>query len=231
MTFRERPWLQSGISRKDAVAAIRSDYDSNYFVSGKGDMVAYADDCLFADPFAGFNGVERFKNNVSNLGGLMEDINLEVSGWEERETELETKWRFSALLSLPWRPRLAASGGTTHVFDEETGLVVKHIESWNVEPSAVVKSLLKPSAKKPSNSWEKFFKAVHDGHPGASWMAAASPILRWYAFPVVALSAVSKGFTGHGLPGTFLGTIEGFAYVLGFAAAITQFYQLSQKSD
>ena len=47
-----------------------------------------------------------------------EDINLEVSGWEERETELETKWRFSALLSLPWRPRLAASGGTTHVFDE-----------------------------------------------------------------------------------------------------------------
>ena len=38
---------------------------------------------------------------------------------------------------------------------QETGLVVKHIESWNVEPSAVVKSLLKPSAKKPSNSWEK----------------------------------------------------------------------------
>lgn len=36
-----------------------------------GDMTAYADDCLFADPFAGFNGVERFKKNVSNLGGLM----------------------------------------------------------------------------------------------------------------------------------------------------------------
>ena len=34
-------------------------------------MVAYADNCLFADPFAGFNGVERFKKNVSNLGGLM----------------------------------------------------------------------------------------------------------------------------------------------------------------
>ena len=150
--------------------------------------------------------------------------------------------------------------------------MVKHIESWNVEPGAVVKSLLKPSAKKPSNSWEKsvltshhisishphlsaclhlnmldplcsrgihfslsaspcalsaacviclsctgarvrqqarvqrapfrsrFFKAVHDGDPGASWAAAASPILRWYAFPVVALSAISKGFTGHGLP-------------------------------
>ena len=36
--------------------------------------MAYADDCLFADPFAGFNGVERFKKNVSNLGGLMQVI-------------------------------------------------------------------------------------------------------------------------------------------------------------
>ncbi len=47
-----------------------------------------------------------------------EDIKLDVTGWEEKETELETEWRFSALLSLPWRPRLAASGGTTHVFDQ-----------------------------------------------------------------------------------------------------------------
>ena len=91
-------------SRADAIAAIRRDYSSNYFVSGRGeknailppaqpptayqmsclymlmlmcalldagDMAAYEDDCLFADPFAGFNGVERFQKNVSNLGGLM----------------------------------------------------------------------------------------------------------------------------------------------------------------
>lgn len=34
-------------------------------------MLACARCSLFADPFAGFNGVERFKRNVSNLGGLM----------------------------------------------------------------------------------------------------------------------------------------------------------------
>ena len=34
--------------------------------------------------------------------------------------------------------------------------MVKHIESWNVEPGAVVKSLLNPSTtRKPTNSWEK----------------------------------------------------------------------------
>lgn len=43
----------------------------NYFVSGVGDMEAYDPQCLFADPFAGFKGVDRFKQNVSNLGGLM----------------------------------------------------------------------------------------------------------------------------------------------------------------
>lgn len=175
------------ISRAEAIAAIRRDYDSNYFVSGRGqlfphvanpassenaftkgqlragDMDAYEPDCLFADPFAGFNGVERFQKNVSNLGGLMcaanallhtacsisdcmraackktaciafgkhgrgpevfrwhpcrEDIKLDVTGWEEEEEALRTKWRFSAILSLPWRPRLAAAGGTTHVFSK-----------------------------------------------------------------------------------------------------------------
>ncbi len=42
----------------------------------------------------------------------------DITGWTEGERELVTKWRFSAILDLPWRPRLAAAGGTTHVFDE-----------------------------------------------------------------------------------------------------------------
>lgn len=41
-------------------------------LAGAGDMAAYDPQCLFADPFAGFNGVQRFQRNVSNLGGLMQ---------------------------------------------------------------------------------------------------------------------------------------------------------------
>lgn len=59
------------LSRADAIAAIRADYGANYFVSGQGDLTAYAPQCRFADPFASFRGVQRFKNNVSNLGSLM----------------------------------------------------------------------------------------------------------------------------------------------------------------
>ena len=53
------------------MTCLRADYEGNYFVSGKGDMLAYTADCVFADPFVSFSGTERFKQNVSNLGGLM----------------------------------------------------------------------------------------------------------------------------------------------------------------
>jgi hypothetical protein len=47
-----------------------------------------------------------------------EDIKLDITDWREEEEALQTRWRFSAILSLPWRPRLAAAGGTTHVFSK-----------------------------------------------------------------------------------------------------------------
>ncbi len=61
-----------------------------------------------------------------------------------------TKWRFSCILDLPWRPLLAAAGGTTHVIDPSVGKVVKHIESWDVEPGKVVGMLFKPGPNKKS---------------------------------------------------------------------------------
>jgi hypothetical protein len=115
-------------TRDQALAAIKADYDDNYFVSGAGDLAAYDADCLFADPFAGFNGTERFRRNVGNLGGMLRDVKLDISKWEETPEGLTTKWKFSAILDLPWRPRLAAAGGTKHVLDPRTNLVVKHIE-------------------------------------------------------------------------------------------------------
>lgn len=48
------------ISREDAIASIKSDYESNYFVSGEGELAAYDPDCLFKDDFASFNGVGQY---------------------------------------------------------------------------------------------------------------------------------------------------------------------------
>ncbi|KAK9845753.1 hypothetical protein WJX81_001436 [Elliptochloris bilobata] len=221
-TERSRP---QQISRSEALASIREDYTVNYFVSGKGDMEAYEPDCLFADPFAGFNGVERFKRNVSNLGGLMQDIQLELTGWEEAGGELRTRWRFSAVLQLPWRPRLAAAGGTTHVFSAESGRVVKHIEAWHVEPGRVVRSLLRPSSRVPTNRWETLFNALDAGDGAGVWLAA-SPVVAYGAAPIVAASLLCKLATGSGLPGVFLGGLEGLAYLALAAAATTEAFKL-----
>jgi hypothetical protein len=51
-----------------------------------------------------------------------------VYEWVEGPDTLTTRWRFSCLLDLPWRPRLAAAGGTTHVMDLQRGCVVRHDE-------------------------------------------------------------------------------------------------------
>lgn len=83
---------------------------------------------------------------------------------------------------------------------QESGRVVKHIESWDVEPGAVVRSLLKPSSRAPSNNWVSFFKAVDGGDPAGAWSAATPALLKYYALPVVAVSLLTKAITGSGLP-------------------------------
>ena len=123
-------------------ASLRADYDVEYFISGQGEMRAYDPECVFADPFVAFKGTARFKANVSNLGGLLRDTRLEILEWDDSRSEsLTTRWRFAATLALPWTPRLAAAGGTTHVFDQRTGRVVRHEERWDIEPMVVVKQL------------------------------------------------------------------------------------------
>jgi len=127
------------------MASLRADYDVDYFISGKGEMRAYADDCVFADPFVAFEGTARFKANVGNLGGLLRDTRLEILEWDDsRADALTTRWRFAATIALPWTPRIAAAGGTMHVFDARTGRVVRHEERWDIEPLVVVKQLFTP---------------------------------------------------------------------------------------
>ena len=86
------------------------------------------------------------------------------------------------------------------VIVQETGRVVEHIESWDVEPAAVVKSLLRPSSRAPANSWVEFFKAVDGGDAAGAWSAATPALLKYYALPVVGVSLLTKAATGEGLP-------------------------------
>uniref|UniRef100_A0A0G4FT86 SnoaL-like domain-containing protein n=1 Tax=Chromera velia CCMP2878 TaxID=1169474 RepID=A0A0G4FT86_9ALVE len=139
---------------------LRKDYDRVYFVTGDMDLDLYEADCLFADPFVSFTGLSRFKKNLDNLGAFMEDVDLKLTDWKTKKEQMEetnaktkadvvrTKWRFRCTLGLPWRPTLAARGGTDHYFSPDTGRIVRHVEQWDIDPWDALKQLLRPGKQK-----------------------------------------------------------------------------------
>lgn len=207
------------VDRASAIASIRRDYETEYFVSGRGAMAAYADDCEFADPFASFRGVDRFKRNVSNLGGMMRDVDLRITSFEETTEGLQTEWKFSCVLDLPWRPMLAASGGTTHVLNEQN-LVVRHYERWDVEPSKVLRQLLKPASKIPENQAEVFMLSASSGDIVGALGASSGELLRVFA-PLWLSSALLR--TATHTDATGIESLFGGMFLLACVAQVAKF--------
>lgn len=191
---------------------------------------------MFADPFVSFKGTERFKKNVSNLGALISDVDLEITKWDVTADAgtLEAHWRFSAILDLPWKPRLAAAGSTTHIIDTSRGLVVEHIERWKSEPGEVVERLLRPAAKVPTNSWETFMSCLSDGDAKGCWMVVSGKAVLFSA-PVVLAALVSHLATGGSLPGFVGGSVTevlaGLLLVSGLTTEVVKFAQGMQGGE
>ena len=59
-----------------------------------------------------------WRPSISAVAACRQDIKLDLYDWQEADGQLETKWRVSGIVQLPWRPLLAAAGGTTHVFSQ-----------------------------------------------------------------------------------------------------------------
>lgn len=146
-------------SLEESIARLQADYEGTtedprpYFLSGRMDESLYDENCEFADPFVSFKGRQRFKDNLENLaGGFIID-----SSTRTLETVIErgdmasgappsytTKLMVKLQLGLPWKPVLAWPWGVKHEFDASSGLIVRHIESWDVSAGEGVRQLLKP---------------------------------------------------------------------------------------
>ena len=150
-------------SLEDSVRRLAADYEGTdadprpYFLTGKMDVALYDPDCEFADPFVSFKGRDRFVENLENLaGGFITESSTRMlssdtvagdpaSGVPPSYT---TKLMVKLRLGLPWSPVLAWPWGVKHEFDPETGLIVRHIESWDVSAAEGVKQLLSGGADK-----------------------------------------------------------------------------------
>ncbi|KAI4355136.1 hypothetical protein L6164_003936 [Bauhinia variegata] len=133
------------LDRAAVVETIKDDFQRSYFVTGNLTLKAYEEDCEFADPAGSFKGLQRFKRNCTNFGSLLEKSNMKLMKWEDFEDKGVGHWRFSCVLSFPWRPILSATGYTEYYFDAQTGKVCRHVEHWNVPKMALFKQILRPS--------------------------------------------------------------------------------------
>ncbi|KAF3441566.1 hypothetical protein FNV43_RR15480 [Rhamnella rubrinervis] len=133
------------VDRTVLVQTIKQDFERSYFVTGNLTLDAYEEDCEFADPASSFKGLRRFKRNCTNFGSLIEKSNMKLMKWEDYEDKGIGHWRFSCILSFPWRPILSASGYTEYFFDAKSGKVCRHVEHWNVPKMALLKQILRPS--------------------------------------------------------------------------------------
>ena len=135
---------------EEAISRLKMDYDGSpsdprpYFLTGVMDEALYDEECEFADPFVSFKGRQRFVENLSNLaGGFITESSTRVLSTEiERSPpRYSTKLLVKLRLALPWKPVLAWPWGVLHEFDEQSGLIVRHIESWDVSPAEGVQQL------------------------------------------------------------------------------------------
>lgn len=77
--------------------------------------------------------------------------------------------------------------------------MVKHIESWDVEPGKVVQQLLKPASNSPDSQAERFMLALSKKDAKGMWLNSADTALL-LAAPLVAVAVLIRSLTGHGLP-------------------------------
>ncbi|CAA2992988.1 uncharacterized protein LOC111411712 isoform X2 [Olea europaea var. sylvestris] len=115
------------IDRAAIVDTIKEDFQRSYFVTGS------------------FRGLSRFKRNCTNFGYLIDKSNMKLMKWEDFENKGIGHWRFSCVMSFPWKPILSATGYTEYYFDEKSGKVSRHVEHWNVPKMALLKQIFRPS--------------------------------------------------------------------------------------
>lgn len=133
------------IDRTIVAETIKDDFERSYFVTGNLTVDAYEENCEFADPAGSFRGRRRFKRNCTNFGYLLETSNMKLMKWEDLEDKAIGHWRFSCVMSFPWRPILSATGYTEYYFDGKSGKVCRHVEHWNVPKMALLKQIIRPS--------------------------------------------------------------------------------------
>lgn len=130
---------QIHLSKTELLQVVRHDWctssNKGYYITGKVTTSIYRDDCLFEgpDPDMPVRGLRKYLNAASQLfdhrHSSAELLGLEIGA--DDDTIVAT-WRLQGILRLPWRPQVPEWTGRTVYHTDEDGLIVRHVETWDI---------------------------------------------------------------------------------------------------
>jgi Uncharacterized conserved protein (DUF2358) len=122
----------------------RVDTDQGYYITARLNTSLYRDDCTFdgPDPDMPVRGLQKYINAASQLFDVkssraqllqLQTKTIMKNAKEDDETVIVAYWKIHGTLRLPWKPKLPTwTGSTTYHFDADTGLIYKHVETWDI---------------------------------------------------------------------------------------------------
>jgi hypothetical protein len=97
----------------------------------------YAKEVYFKDPMTEFRGIKRYQAMIGFMTHWFQNIQMELHDIKQisDRTEplgdrIETRWTLSWTTPLPWQPRIAISGRSELMLNEQN-LIISHIDYWD----------------------------------------------------------------------------------------------------
>jgi hypothetical protein len=90
----------------------------------------YAKDVYFKDPMTEFRGIKRYQSMIGFMTHWFQNIQMELHDIEQISDRIETRWTLSWTTPLPWQPRIAISGRSELMLNEQN-LIISHIDYWD----------------------------------------------------------------------------------------------------
>jgi hypothetical protein len=97
----------------------------------------YAKEVYFKDPMTEFRGIKRYQSMIGFMTHWFQNIQMELHDIkqvteisEPPRDRIETRWTLSWTTPLPWQPRIAISGRSELMLNEQN-LIISHIDYWD----------------------------------------------------------------------------------------------------
>jgi hypothetical protein len=90
----------------------------------------YTEDVYFQDPISRFRGLRRYQQMIGLMQTWFRDLHLELHAIQRTGNRVETQWTLSWTAILPWKPRIAITGWSELLLNEQ-GLIHSHVDYWH----------------------------------------------------------------------------------------------------